>query len=252
MPNPTSCACSRCQADRLSLGACVSSTDGRLNSNRNTARLRPLPCSMCQSGWLSAGGSAFSPCCDPHPSTPRACIETYPSAVFTTEKAVVNRPQNVVGWTELMDASMAAAASAHGADEAAVRTAARSVPIAPEIVEVSWCSVCDACARGVQFYVDNLNHFYSYATDQPPVCLHSKATDLCTWQCTGGQGCRSSRGSADRYQRCKHRLHWRAVGSPRPAGRPAGSWSTAITSLLGSCSKSSEAITQLRVYGVWS
>lgn len=43
--------------------------------------------------------------------------------------------QEVVGWTELMDASMAAAA-ARGADEAAVRAAARSVPLAPEVIQV--------------------------------------------------------------------------------------------------------------------
>ena len=44
--------------------------------------------------------------------------------------------QEIVDWIALMDASLAAAATEYGADEAAVLAAARSVPISPAIVQV--------------------------------------------------------------------------------------------------------------------
>jgi hypothetical protein len=70
-----------------------------------------------------------------------------------------------------MDASMAAAAAAHGADEAAVRRAARSVPIAPEIIQVGWCSDCDVCLRCVQLSGKGWTSFTADECEQPPVGL---------------------------------------------------------------------------------
>ncbi len=54
--------------------------------------------------------------------------------------SVVVPLQEVSGWTSLMDAAMQAAAAECGADEAAVRAAARTVPIASEIVQVRICA----------------------------------------------------------------------------------------------------------------
>jgi Putative Phosphatase len=87
--------------------------------------------------WSSAAADARSPgyscnLCTPGGLAPRGvrvCLVVWRRSTVCQ--------QEVVGWTELMDASMAAAASAHGADEAAVRAAARSVPITPEVLQVA-------------------------------------------------------------------------------------------------------------------
>lgn len=56
--------------------------------------------------------------------------------VWSQSRQLLLRLQTEVGWTELMDRSLTAAALECGADEAAVRAAARSVPIATEVVQV--------------------------------------------------------------------------------------------------------------------
>jgi hypothetical protein len=135
----TSCACSRCEDWCHSAWFCRSTHRARLGSRTleqrsvRAIRLMVSCCAVCfRPGTLvtwahvtACGILALHGCC-------------------LLGRARLLRgicPQEVVGWTELMDASMAAAASAHGADEAAVRKAARSVPIAPEIIQVGWCSV---------------------------------------------------------------------------------------------------------------
>lgn len=47
--------------------------------------------------------------------------------------------QTVVGWTELMDQALTAAAAECGATEPAVRAAARSLPMSPAVIQVPAC-----------------------------------------------------------------------------------------------------------------